>query len=271
MQPEADTLGFGAPAFERVRRLIHEIAGISLGATKRTMVFNRLVPRVEATASADFRRYLDLVEARGSAERIHFANALTTNLTSFFREPHHFPILVEHLRQAGPGAVVWSAACSTGEEPYSIAMALEEAGIDERVRVIASDVDTNALRAAQDGIYRMDRAATVGEERLRRFFLRGDGAHRGYARVRQELRARVSFRQVNLVEPKWDIQGPLAAIFCRNTMIYFARPTQLEVLKRFHPLIRDGGRLFAGHSENFHYLAGHFLRALGKTVYEPIG
>src|SRR5438477_11818437 len=156
MQPEADTLGFGAPAFERVRRLIHEIAGISLGPTKRTMVFNRLVPRVEATAAADFRRYLDLVEAPGSAERIHFANALTTNLTSFFREPHHFPILVERLRQAGPGAVVWSAACSTGEEPYSIAMALEEAGIDERVRVIASDVDTNALRAAQDGIYRMD-------------------------------------------------------------------------------------------------------------------
>ncbi|HUQ29056.1 MAG TPA: CheR family methyltransferase [Usitatibacter sp.] len=271
MQPAAETRGFGTPAFERVRRLIHEIAGISLGATKRTMAFNRLMPRVEATESADFRRYLDLVEAPGSEERVHFANALTTNLTSFFREPHHFPVLIEHLRQAGPGAVVWSAACSTGEEAYSIVMALEEAGIDPRVRVIASDVDTTALAAAQDGIYRMDRAGALGEERLRRFFQRGAGNNNGYARVRPELRARVSFRRINLAEPKWNVEGPLAAIFCRNAMIYFGRPLQLEVLQRFHPLIRDGGLLFAGHSENFHYLAGHFLRALGKTVYEPIG
>ncbi len=271
MQASADMRGFGTPAFERVRRLIGEIAGISLGVTKSTMAFNRLMPRVEATASPDFRRYLDLVEEPGSPERVHFANALTTNLTSFFREPHHFPVLVEHLREVGSGATVWSAACSTGEEPYSIAMALDEAGLGERVRVIASDVDTNALAAAQDGIYRIDRAASVGDERLRRYFLRGEGSNRGYARVRPELRARVTFRHINLVEASWNIEGPLAAIFCRNAMIYFARPTQLDVLKRCHPLIRDGGLLFAGHSENFHYLAGHFLRALGKTVYAPIG
>jgi chemotaxis protein methyltransferase CheR len=150
-------------------------------------------------------------------------------------------------------------------------MALEEAGIDPRVRVIASDVDTGALTAAQDGIYRMDRAATLGEERLRRFFLRGDGANYGHARVRPELRARVSFRHINLAEPKWNVAGPLAAIFCRNAMIYFARPTQLAVLQRFVPLMKGGGLLFAGHSENFHYLAGDFLRARGKTVYELVG
>ena len=271
MQRVADVPGFGTPAFERVRRLIHDIAGISLGPTKRTMALNRLAPRLEATGCRDFSRYLDLVEAPGSAERVHFANALTTNLTSFFREAHHFPILVEHLRSRGHDAAVWSAACSTGEEAYSIAMALEEAGIDPRVRVIASDVDTSALARAQDGIYRMERAECVGEERLRRFFLRGGGANSGHVRVRPELRARVSFRHINLAETKWNVEGPLAAIFCRNAMIYFARPMQLQVLKRFHPLIRDRGLLFAGHSENFHYLAGHFLRALGKTVYEPIG
>jgi len=271
MATTADACGLGAPAFERVRRLIHEIAGISLGATKRTMALNRLGPRLEATGTPDFSRYLDLVEAPGSGERVHFANALTTNLTSFFREPHHFPILIEHLRRSPRGASVWSAACSTGEEAYSIAMALEEAGIDERVRVIASDVDTDALAAAEQGIYRIDRAAAVGEERLRRFFLRGSGSRSGFARVRPELRARVDFRHLNLAESRWDLQGPLDAIFCRNVMIYFARPMQLQVLRRFHPLIRGGGLLFAGHSENFHYLAGDFLRALGKTTYAPIG
>jgi len=117
----------------------------------------------------------------------------------------------------------------------------------------------------------MERVEGVGEERLHRFFLRGEGANRGYVRVRPELRARVTFRHINLADAKWDVKGPLAAVFCRNAMIYFARPMQLEVLKRFHPLIRDRGLLFAGHSENFHYLAGHFLRALGKTVYEPVG
>jgi chemotaxis protein methyltransferase CheR len=150
-------------------------------------------------------------------------------------------------------------------------MALEEAGIDERVRVIASDVDTDALAVAQAGVYRVDRAAAVGDERLRRFFLRGTGARTGFARVCPELRARVDFRQVNLAHARWGVEGPLDAVFCRNVMIYFARPMQLAVLRRFHPLIRGGGLLFAGHSENFHYLAGDFLRARGKTVYEPIG
>jgi chemotaxis protein methyltransferase CheR len=262
----------GAATFERVRRLIHEIAGISLGPTKRTMAMNRLVSRLRATGHERFASYLDEVEDSGSAERVHFANALTTNLTSFFREPHHFPMLLEHLRArpARTPAVVWSAACSTGEEPYSIAMALHEAGEDvsHGVRIIASDVDTDALDAARRAIYPLERAATAGDERLRRFFLRGNGARSGLAKVRPDVGAMVEFRHINLCAGGWPIQGPLAAIFCRNAMIYFARPTQLEVLQRFRPLMQGGGLLFAGHSENFHYLAGHFLRARGKTVYQ---
>lgn len=266
----------GAAAFNRVRRLIHEIAGISLGATKRTMAMNRLLPRLKATGHERFASYLDHVEAAGSPERAHFANALTTNLTSFFREPHHFPLLVEHLSRRRPGAppaVVWSAACSTGEEPYSIAMALEEAG-DEAlrdVRIIASDIDTRALDVAREGVYTLERAAGLGAERLRRHFLRGSGSREGLVKVRPGIAARVEFRQVNLCGRDWSIDTPVAAIFCRNAMIYFDRPTQLGVLERFRPLMKGGGLLFAGHSENFHYLAGHFLRARGKTVYELQG
>ncbi|MEP7068108.1 MAG: CheR family methyltransferase [Usitatibacter sp.] len=265
----------GTAAFERVRRLIHEIAGISLGPTKRTMAMNRLTRRLEATGHERFSTYLDQVEAPDSPERVHFANALTTNLTSFFREPHHFPMLVEHLRArpAGmPPAVIWSAACSTGEEPYSIAMALHEAGEDvsRKARILASDVDTEALDTARRAIYPLERAATVGETRLRRFFLRGGGSRTGLAKVRPDVGAMVEFSHVNLCAGAWPIEGPLDAIFCRNAMIYFAKPTQLEVLQRFRPLIADGGLLFAGHSENFHYLAGHFLRARGQTVYELI-
>ena len=263
----------GTAAFDRVRRLIHEIAGIALGPTKRTMAMNRLLRRLEATGHERFSSYLDHVEAPGSPERVHFANALTTNLTSFFREPHHFPVLVEHLRARpanAPPAVVWSAACSTGEEAYSIAMALHEAGgdVSRNVRIIASDVDTDALDVARRAVYPLERAATVGEARLRRFFLRGEGSRAGLAKVRPDVGARVEFRHLNLAAGGWPIDGPLAAIFCRNAMIYFAKPTQLEVLQRFRPLMAGGGLLFAGHSENFHYLAGHFLRARGKTVYE---
>lgn len=260
----------GHPAFERVRRLIAELAGIALGPTKRSMAANRLARRLQATGHERYGAYLDLVEAPGSQERVHFVNALTTNLTSFFREPHHFPILVQHVasRRHRTPPVVWSAACSTGEEPYSIAMALTEAGITN-ARVIASDLDTEALAVASRGEYALQRAQGVGEARLRRFFLRGEGPHAGRVKVRDEIASRVEFRHANLCAPAWPIEGPLDAIFCRNAMIYFAKPTQLAVLERFRPLLGRGGLLFAGHSENFHYLAGHLLRSRGGTVYEP--
>ncbi len=272
-------IGHDAPvlcttAFERVRRLIRELAGISLGPTKRTMAYNRLTRRLQATGHASFEEYLDLVESGDCSERVQFTNALTTNLTSFFREPYHFPLLVDHMRALDRGTppVVWSSACSTGEEPYSIAMALIEAGdgIASDARVIASDLDTTALERARAGVYPVARAAAMGEERMRRFFLRGEGGCEGYVKVRPEVRARVEFHHINLCDAHWPIDGPLAAIFCRNAMIYFDRATQLAVLGRFEPLIRHGGLLFAGHSENFHYIAGDFLRSCGRTVYKPV-
>ena len=267
----SSTPELGLADFDRARRLIHAIAGISMSPTKRTMVANRLSRRLRETGHASYRAYLDAVEADAAAEREAFTNALTTNLTSFFREPHHFPILVDHVRRTRAASIaIWSAACSTGEEPYSIAMALLEAGLGVPFRVIASDIDTAALDKARAGVYPLERAESVGPERLRRHFQRGAGEHEGFARVRPEVRALVEFRNINLHDARWPVQGPLDAIFCRNAMIYFARREQLAVLRRFTPLLGHRGLLFAGHSENFHYVAGGLLRTRGQTVYEPV-
>jgi chemotaxis protein methyltransferase CheR len=260
--------------FERVRKLIYDHAGISLSPAKRDMVYSRLARRLRATGLDSFDAYLDHVEAGDAAEWEAFTNALTTNLTSFFREPHHFPILAEHLRRAGASRplLVWCSAASTGEEPYSIAMTAVEAfgSFAPPVRILASDVDTNVLATAQNGVYSDERVEKLEPERLKRFFLRGSGSRAGQVRVREELRSLVTFRRVNLLEDGWPVRGPLDAIFCRNVMIYFDKPTQLGILERFAPLIRADGLLFAGHSESFHH-ASHLFRLRGKTIYGLAG
>lgn len=269
---QARDLAFSDADFERVRRLIYAYAGISLSPGKREMVYGRLARRLRALGLASFRRYLDRVEADEAGEREAFVNALTTNLTAFFREPHHFPVLAELLRAAGSrGASLWCCAASTGEEPYSIAItAVETFGsLAPPVRILASDIDTGVLRVAEAGIYPAERVEKLERERLRRFFLRGTGANAGKVRVREELRALVTFRRINLLERDWPVRGPLDAIFCRNVMIYFDRPTQLSILERFAPLLRADGLLFAGHSESLHH-AAHLFRPCGRTVYRPV-
>ena len=256
--------------FARATRLIYAIAGISLTPAKRDMVYSRLTRRLRQTRLDSFEAYLDLIEAGDETECEAFTNALTTNLTSFFREEHHFPIFAEHLRRAGASRpqTVWCSASSTGEEPYSIAMTAVETfnSFDPPVRILASDVDTNVLAAAQTGVYTEDRIEKLDSARLKRFFRRGSGANAGKVRVRDELRKLITFRQINLLEGGWPVRGPLDVIFCRNVMIYFDKPTQLAILERFAPLLRDDGLLFAGHSESFHN-ATHLFRLKGKTVY----
>jgi chemotaxis protein methyltransferase CheR len=261
---------FTDPDFERVRKMIHRYAGISLSDSKRQMVYSRLGRRLRTLDLRDFDVYLDLVEGGDATEREAFVNALTTNLTSFFREPHHFPILAEHARAArGREYVVWCSASSTGEEPYSIAITLIEAlGPDAPVRILATDVDTNVLEKAEQAVYPLERVEKMPAEQVRRFFLRGSGSHEGHVKVKPEVRSLITFRQVNLLEDGWPVRGPLDVIFCRNVMIYFDRPTQHGILKRFAPLLRPDGLLFAGHSESLHHAADLF-RLRGKTVYEP--
>jgi chemotaxis protein methyltransferase CheR len=267
---EERTFAFDDRDFRRVCRMIHQRAGISLGAHKRDMVYSRLARRLRARGIECFSDYLDAVDDGGDEEQ-QFVNALTTNLTSFFREAHHFPLLAAQLRAAGGNRPlhVWCCAASTGEEPYSLAITACEAfdTLAPPVRILATDIDTAVLQSAARGVYPLDRIDAIDPARKRRFFQRGSGANAGLCRVRPELRALVEFRPLNLLERDYGLRrGAYLAVFCRNVMIYFDKPTQYAVLQRIVPLLSDGGRLYAGHSESFNH-AADLISSCGRTVY----
>lgn len=257
--------------FERVRGLIRERAGIALTAAKENMVYSRLSRRLRAQGFSRFDDYLAFVESGDAGEWEAFVNSLTTNLTSFFREAHHFPLLADLLRSRPRGGTltIWCTAASTGEEPYSLAITACDAfgTLTPPVRIVASDIDTQVLATAERGVYPEERWKGLEQAQLRRYFLRGTGRNTGKARVRPELQKLIDFRQINLLAPDWEVPGELTAIFCRNVMIYFDRPTQYQILARFEPLLSPGGLLFAGHSESFSH-ANRLFRLRGKTVYE---
>ncbi|MDE2080404.1 MAG: chemotaxis protein CheR [Burkholderiales bacterium] len=264
--------------FERVRALIHQRAGISLHAGKHAMVYSRLSRRLRETRHATFSGYLAWLEGRGGpaadAEWQEFVNCLTTNLTAFFREEHHFLALGDDLRArtaaGGKPVRLWCNAASTGEEPYSLAMtALEALGPAPPVRLVCSDIDTKVLASAERGVYAAD-ARGLSAERLKRHFLRGTGGNGGFIRVRPELARLIEFRVFNLMSPNWASLGePFDLVFCRNVMIYFDAPTQRRVLERTHAAMKPGGLLYVGHSENFTESRDLF-RLRGKTVYERV-
>lgn len=257
--------------FATVRQLIAQYAGIKLSPQKRNMAYNRLLRRLRARGMSSFGDYLELVQREGSEEREAFVNALTTNLTAFFREPHHFDLLHEyatrHARRGKP-LRCWSSACSTGEEAWSIAMVLREAECPGEV--LGTDIDTDVLATAQAGVYRMERASTLSTERLRKHFLRGTGSNDGLVCVRPELRGLARFGQLNLQSPAWPAQEPFDVIFCRNVVIYFDREFQKRLLARFADLLVPGGLLMVGHSESFPAAHAGF-RSCGRTAYERIG
>jgi chemotaxis protein methyltransferase CheR len=261
---------FTTQDFDRVRTLIYKRAGIALADSKQEMVYSRLARRLRATGMVSFAKYLDGLEAgRNSDEWEAFTNALTTNLTSFFRESHHFPILADHIRNSKDAVSIWCSASSTGEEPYSLAMTLCETfgTLTPPGHIIATDIDTNVLTTAEKGVYPLDRLNKMSPERAKKFFLRGKGDQEGLVRVRPELRQLISFKQLNLLSDSWPVSGQFDVIFCRNVMIYFDKPTQSKILSRFVPLLKPNGLLFAGHSENFLYVSDSF-KLRGKTVYE---
>ncbi len=265
---------FSAADFQRVRGMIRAKAGIDLNPGKQNMVYSRLSRRLRERGMDSFGAYLDSLAGDHDPEWQEFINCLTTNLTSFFREAHHFDHLAAWLRSQGAGGApvrIWSCAASTGEEPYSIAItALEAAGQGPRVGIDASDIDTRVLATAQAGVYPMDVVQGLGEYRLRRFFLKGAGANAGKARVKPELQALLAFRPLNLLAPTWQAPQPYDVIFCRNVMIYFDRPTQRRVLERLCGSLKPGGLLYVGHSENF---TEHrdLVELVGKTTYRRLG
>ena len=272
--PATHEFSFANADFQRVQKLIYARAGISLHDGKRAMVYSRLSRRLRETGHRGFGDYLDALERAtgpaGETEWQEFINCLTTNLTSFFREEHHFQALAEMLASAsasGRPLRVWCNAASTGEEPYSIAMVLIEAGATQ-ARLLATDIDTKVLGTAQRGVYAAD-ARGLTTQRLQKHFLRGKGTNAGFIRVKPELARMIEFRTFNLMAPSWSLGEPFDMVFCRNVMIYFDHATQRKVLERMHAVLKPEGMLFVGHSENFTDSRDLFhLR--GKTIYQRV-
>ena len=259
---------FSAEQFRLISDRIYRFSGIRLPEAKREMVYARLARRLRSLGLAsfdDYVRYLDLEPA----EWEHCTNALTTNVTSFYREEHHFDTLAAYAATipASRRIRVWSAGCSTGEEPYTIAMCLSQARPDGDFTVTASDLDTQVLATAREAVYSLQSVNKLAPERQKRFFLRGTGRHEGRARVRPEIARHVEFLRVNLMDAEWPIEPGLDAIFCRNVMIYFDKPTQRRLVERYAALLAPHGLFFAGHAESL-LDQGRYFRLRGQTVYE---
>jgi len=255
--------------FNRIREMIYRSAGIFLAPGKKDMVYSRLARRLRARELDCFSDYLEIIEEGDRKEMEAFINALTTNLTAFFREPHHFKILADRLAQlpSNRPASIWTCASSTGEEPYSIAMtAVDTVKRPEPACILATDIDTNVLAIARQGVYPIDQLQKHPPDLLKRHFLKGEGKNAGHAKVRDELRRLVSFRQLNLLDETWFMRGKFDVIFCRNVMIYFDKPTQNTILKKLAGYLEPDGLLFVGHSESFHS-ASDILTLCGNTVY----
>ena len=256
--------------FSRIKSLIYKKAGISLHDGKHAMVYSRVSRRLRDTGHASFKTYLDWLEQHDGAEWQEFINALTTNLTAFFREQHHFTILDEMLRaDRNRNWRIWCSAASTGEEPYSIAMTATEAlGPRDTFHIDNSDIDTKVLATAAPGVYKADGVKGLSAEQMQRFFMRGKGDNAGLMRVKPELQKHMAFQTVNLIQDL-PFRDPFDVVFCRNVMIYFDAATQRQVLERIHRVMKPGGMLFVGHAENFSD-ARNLFALRGKTVYERV-
>jgi len=262
--------------FIKVQKIVYDFAGIDLNDSKKNLVYNRLAKRIRHLGQASFKQYLSYVEKQGESEFIHLINAITTNLTFFFRENHHFeylantviPTLLE--KNASTKKIrIWSAGCSTGEEPYSLAIILKEtvpAGWD--AKVIATDLDSNVVNTGKTGVYKVDRLKGISEERKSRWFQKGTGSKSGYVRTKDELQRTIEFGQLNLMDD-WPLKDSIDVIFCRNVVIYFDKPTQTKLFNRYADKLPQDGHLFVGHSESLYKVCDRF-DLLGQTIYQKI-
>ena len=278
-QPEFSHYKFTDSDFNFISKLITGHTGIRLGSTKRELVYARLTKRLRALGLHTFQEYCDLLRDGDQHELINCINAITTNVTTFFREIHHFQfleqtVLPELVRQKNqtvmPRVRVWSAGCSTGEEPYSIEMVLREQPAMQRwnVRILATDLDTHVLEGAQQGLYDIKQLEKVSAERCKRWFRMGSGKNDQQVSVVPELRERIRFRQLNLKET-WPMRGPFDVIFCRNVVIYFDKEMQKLLFNRFADILTPTGYLFIGHSESLFGITDRF-RVAGRTIYQKV-
>ncbi len=263
-----------ASEFDEIRRLVLEHTGIALAASKRELVYSRLVRRLRRLKLDGFRAYIALLSRGETAELEQFTNAITTNLTSFFREPHHFDYLsetvlpqIERKNASTRRLRIWSAGCSTGEEAYSIAIALLEAKARFRgwdVRILATDLDSQVIATAAAGEYAIERLEKLSAAR-RSWFGELDG---GCAVAGKELKSLVSFRRLNLLHD-WPFKGSFDVIMCRNVVIYFDRSTQCALFERMAARQRASDHLFIGHSESLYKVCASY-ELIGKTIYRRL-
>jgi chemotaxis protein methyltransferase CheR len=263
--------------FKRLRELVHARTGIALSEAKRELLYGRLARRLRKLKLNSFAEYCRLVETDESAELQELTNAITTNLTSFFREDYHFKQLslealpqIESKRSSSRRIRLWSAGCSTGEEPYSLAIVMREAlaqlaGWD--IKLLATDIDSKVVAAATAGVYASDRFKGVAPERVRSWF-REVAGRPGFLAASAELKSLITFKQLNLLDP-WPVKGPFDVIFCRNVVIYFDKATQRGLFERMADLQEPGGWLFIGHSENLLNVTRRY-KLVGRTVYRRV-
>lgn len=272
----AKEFDFSDKDFQRIKKLVLEHTGICLSDIKHDMVYSRLAKRLRKLDFDNFGDYIDLIESGDEKELGNFTNSVTTNLTSFFREQHHFDYLkttlIPNLMKLNADTKqirIWSAGCSTGEEPYSLAITLKEAIPDSAgwdVKILATDLDTNVLETASNGVYSADRVNGISPPVLKRWFHKGKGEREGLVRASTELRDMIIFKQLNLMG-QWPVKKGVDLIICRNVVIYFDKPTQSVLFDRYAETLRDDGYLIIGHSETLHKVTERF-KSLGKTIYQ---
>ena len=257
--------------FNAVRKRLKQVTGISLADSKDSMVYSRLVRRIRKLKLLNFSDYLRHIES-DEAESELFINALTTNLTSFFREKHHFDFLKQYLSKNKEPIKIWCTASSTGQEPYSIAMAAVETlgSFNIPISVIASDINSEVLNSAARGIYSLSDVEDLPISIKRQFFQKGKGTNADKVKIVPELRRLVSFKKLNLMDDSYDMPSNFDIVFCRNVMIYFDKETQLEILQKILRHLKNDGIYIAGHSENFAHVS-QLLVPMGQTIYRPKG
>ncbi|GAB1262002.1 CheR family methyltransferase [Aurantivibrio plasticivorans] len=266
---------FSDKNFQCIQRIAYDSTGIKLSDHKRNMVYGRLARRLRRLNLNGFDEYCDILESRAEPEFREFVNSITTNLTSFFRESYHFDFLrdtaipeILELNKTTRRLRCWSAGCSTGEEPYSIAITLAEKVPLKSwdCKLLATDLDTNVVAKAKSGIYSFDRVERIPEEKMKRFFRRSRDM--SSVSVKEEIRNIITFNPLNLLH-EWPMKGPFDFIFCRNVVIYFDKDTQRVLFDRMANMLSPNGYLFIGHSENLHRVSNRF-KSLGRTIYQRI-
>jgi chemotaxis protein methyltransferase CheR len=263
--------------FEQFQSLIYEQVGITLDTPKKSLLTSRLGKRLRELQLPSYQAYFDRVSGKGGEEElIQLVDLISTNKTDFFREPVHFDFLREQVLpqvQATRFIRIWSSASSSGEEPYTIAMTLNDAIPDRSrwdMKILASDISTRVLAKAASGIYEEERVTQLPQDFVRRHFLRGKGEQAGKLKVRNHLAEMITFRRINLMAPAFPIKTPLDVIFCRNVMIYFDRPTQATLMGKFYRYLRPGGFLFIGHSESLQWIEHQFTYVQPTIYQKPI-